>query len=265
MRVRKRDGRLEEFREEKIISTATRAGLDFESARIVAERVKRRIYDGISTDEVLKMVLEEIEKFSKKVSTKYDLKSSLLRLGPAGYGFEKFVSALLRAHGYATRLNELLKGKCVEHEIDVIAEREKRYLVECKFHNTPIYTGIKEVLYSYARFLDIAEISDFDHLWIFTNTKFSSEAIKFAKCRGIKLTGWRYPEGEGIEFLMESKGLYPITILKISSREIEELLKNGIAFCNDLVREKEKVVEIFGNRGIEIVEGAKEVMADYVG
>ncbi|MEM0350555.1 MAG: ATP cone domain-containing protein [Archaeoglobaceae archaeon] len=261
MKVRKRDGKLEDFREDKIVKTVIRAGLSLDLAKKVAEEVRKKVYDGITTEEILNLVLAEIEKFSKKVSAKYSLKSSLLRLGPAGYSFEKFVSALLREHGYRTKTNEILKGKCVTHEVDVIAEKEKKFLIECKFHNTPSYTGIKEVLYSYARFLDIVEVNDFDGLWVFTNTKFSGDAIKFAECKGIKLTGWRYPEKEGIESLLEGKGLYPITILKISSREIEELLKNGFAFCSDIVKNEEDIKRLFGERGMEIVSEAKMVIS----
>ncbi|MDW7990088.1 MAG: ATP cone domain-containing protein [Archaeoglobaceae archaeon] len=260
MKVMKRDGRFEEFNREKIIKSAKRAGLSDDKAQKIVEIVEKRIYDGISTEEILKIVLEEIEKLSKKVYMKYSLKSSLLRLGPEGYRFEKFVSALLKEYGYRTRLNELIRGKCVVHEIDIIAEKEKKFIVECKFHNTPSYTGIKEILYSYARFLDILEANEFYEAWIFTNTKFSSEAIRFAECRGIKLTGWRYPEGEGIEFLLENKRLYPITILKLNNFEIEELLKSGFAFCNDIIKNEEKIIEIFGRRGIEIAKEAEIVV-----
>ncbi len=261
MRVRKRDGRVEEFSKEKIIRTAVRAGLSADKAKEVAEEVEKKIYDGITTDDVLNIVISEIEKFSKKVSTKYGLKSSLLRLGPAGYRFEKFVSALLRAYDYRTRVNEIVEGKCATHEVDVIAEKEKNYIVECKFHNTPNYTGLKEVLYSYARFLDISEIrSEFHGIWIFTNTKFSSEAMKFAECRGIKLTGWRYPENEGIEALLERKRLYPITLLRLSNFEIEELLKHSFAFCNEIVENEKRIKEIFGKRAQEIISEAEIVV-----
>lgn len=258
MRVVKRDGRVEQFSKEKVIRTAIRAGLSEEKAKKVADEVEKKIYDGITTEEILNIVLEEIGKISKKVSAKYRLKSSLLRLGPEGYRFEKFVSVLLKAYGYGVKLNVFIEGKCVRHEIDVVAEKEHRYIVECKFHNAPTYTGLKEVLYSYARFLDIAEIDKgFEKLWIFTNTKFSTEAIKFAECRDIKLTGWRYPENEGIEALLERKGLYPITLLKLSDFEIEELLKNGFAFCNEIVENESKIVELFGRRGKEIVAEAE--------
>lgn len=261
MKVRKRDGRLEEFNKEKIIKTAVRAGLSAEKAKKIADNVEKKVYDGITTDEVLNIVLSEIEKISKSAYSKYGLKSSLLRLGPAGYRFEKFVSALLRAYDYKTRLNEFVNGKCATHEVDVIAKKEKTYIVECKFHNTPSYTGLKEVLYSYARFLDIAEIrKDFDGVWVFTNTKFSSEAIKFAECRGIRLTGWRYPENEGIEVLLERKKLYPITLLKLSNFEIEELLRHGFAFCNEIIENERKITELFGKRAKELIAEAEAVV-----
>lgn len=260
MLVKKRDGRLEEFNEEKLIRTLIRAGLSEEKAKRVAEEVKARIYDGIETDKILEIALEIVGKYSKRVSATYGLKSSLLRLGPAGYRFEKFVSALLRAYGYETVTNQLIEGKCALHEIDVIAEKKKRYLIECKFHNISVYTGLKDVLYSYARFLDIVEAGkEFDAIWLFTNTKFSSEAIKYANCRGLLLTGWRYPENEGIESMLESKKLYPITVLNLKDFEIEQLLKENLAFCRDLVENPKKVREILGKRGESILQEARIV------
>ncbi|TDA26336.1 MAG: hypothetical protein DSO01_05620 [Archaeoglobi archaeon] len=260
MLVRKRDGRLEEFSKDKIAGTLIRAGLSREKAEAVAEEVERKIYDGIETEKVLQIALEIVGKYSKRVSAVYGLKSSLLRLGPAGYRFEKFVSSLLREFGYRTVTNQLIEGKCALHEIDVIAEKDGRFLVECKFHNTPIYTGLKEVLYSYARFVDITESGkEFDGMWIFTNTKFSSEAVKYANCRGLLLTGWRYPEKGGIEFMLESKKLYPITVLSLKDFEIELLLKEGFAFCKDLLSKPNKVREIIGKRAEILLEEARMV------
>jgi len=260
MLVRKRDGRLEHFSRDKLMRTLLRAGLSRDKAEVVVEEIEGRIYDGISTDEILEMALEIVGKYSKRVSRVYGLKSSLLRLGPAGYRFEKFVSSLLKEFGYQTLTNQIIEGKCAVHEIDVIAEKERRFLIECKFHNTSIYTGLKDVLYSYARFLDIVESGkDFDAMWLFTNTKFSSEAVKYANCRGMLLTGWRYPENEGIEFMLESKKLYPITVLSLKDFEIEQLLREGFAFCKDLLSDPEKVREILGKRAESVLEEAKDV------
>jgi len=56
----------------------------------------------------------------------------------------------------------VIKGKCVNQEIDVVAENPSgRYMIECKFHNVPIYTGLKEVMYTYARFLDVKDAGFF--------------------------------------------------------------------------------------------------------
>ncbi|MEM3391410.1 MAG: ATP cone domain-containing protein, partial [Archaeoglobaceae archaeon] len=73
MKVKKRDGRVEEFSKDKIVKTAVRAGLSVDKARKVAEEVEKKIYDGITTDEILSIVLSEIEKFSKNVSARYRL------------------------------------------------------------------------------------------------------------------------------------------------------------------------------------------------
>ncbi|MBE8538531.1 restriction endonuclease [Geoglobus acetivorans] len=229
--VIKRDGRIEEYSPLKIKRTITKAGIDSKTATKIIEELEERLYDGITTDEILSIVLDLLGKhkgFSGKI---YDLKGSLYKLGPAGYEFEKFVARLLEEHGYKTSTNQMVRGKCVEHEIDIIAEKDgTRYLVECKFHNIPIYTGLKEVMYTYARFLDIDE---FDGVWLFTNTKFSDEAKKYGKCRGVKLTGWNYPKREGIEFLLTSKNLYPITLLDVNKHVLDTLVMSGIIFCKD--------------------------------
>ncbi|MEM4509328.1 MAG: hypothetical protein QW122_06855, partial [Archaeoglobaceae archaeon] len=73
---------------------------------------------------------------------------------------------------------------------------------------------------------------------------------------------WRYPENEGIEFMLESKKLYPITVLSLKDFEIERLLKEGFAFCRDLVENQKKVIEIIGKRGESIVNEAKIVQGE---
>ncbi len=190
--VLKRDGRKEEFRREKIIRTCKRVGASEGIAKKIAKEVESRIYDGITTDEILALVADLLSRHEYSKGIRYNLKNSLLRLGPSGFRFEKFVARLLEEYGYSTRTNVYVEGKCARHEIDIIAEKDKRYLVECKFHNLPIYTGLKEVMYTYARFLDVDEYVDecveridastgiekmratkFDKAWVFTNTKFS--------------------------------------------------------------------------------------------
>ncbi|HIQ50239.1 MAG TPA: hypothetical protein EYH56_03540 [Nanoarchaeota archaeon] len=263
--VIKRDGRKEAFDKKKIINTCMRSGVSRELAEEIAEKVEKKVYNGITTDKILEMVLELLEEKTLAQAARYDLKMALFRLGPAGYEFEKFVSRLLEEYGYKTKTNVIVKGYCVSHEIDVIAEKEgKIYMIECKFHNTPgIYTGLKEVMYTYARFLDIKQGSNeycFSQAWLFTNTKFSSEAKKFAKCRDILLTGWKFPSDESIEKLLEKKNLYPITVLRnVSRSEKQAFINAGFVFCRDLLKENPKIIsEITGIKLKKIKEIIKE-------
>jgi len=263
LRVRKRDGRLEEFSKAKIVRTCLRAGASKRVAEKVADEVERRIYDGISTDEVLELVIELLLKHEYPKAERYDLKRSLIRLGPSGFGFEKFVARLLEEYGFETETNVIVQGKCVEQEIDVVAEKAgEKYMIECKFHNLPIYTGLKEAMYTYARFLDVEE--HFTKPWIFTNTKFSDEAKRYASCMGIKLTGWSYPENEGIDVLLESKSLYPITILRIGKEVLDTVVKAGLIFCRDVMKAGESNLRSLGlskDDARRLVEEAKKVIS----
>ena len=232
--VRKRDGRIERYDPNKIVRTLLRAGADRRTAERIVSELSKRVYSGMSTDEILSTVLDMLYRFKKTGALRYDLKQSLIRLGPTGFEFEKFVARLLEEYGYRTETNVIVSGECVEHEIDVIAEKDgRRYLVECKFHSIPSYTGLKEVMYTFARFLDVR---GFDGVWLFTNTKFSREAIRYANCRGVRLTGWKYPEGEGIESLLEKRRLYPVTLLNVEKHTIDRLVNSNIVFCRDVVR-----------------------------
>ncbi|WP_456329253.1 ATP cone domain-containing protein [Archaeoglobus sp.] len=264
LRVRKRDGRLEEFSKAKIIRTCLRAGASKRVAERVADEVERRIYDGISTDEVLELVIELLLKHEYPKAERYDLKRSLLRLGPSGFGFEKFVARLLEEYGFKTETNVIIQGKCVEQEIDVVAEKgREKYMIECKFHNQPIYTGLKEAMYTYARFLDV-EGYGFTKPWIFTNTKFSEEAKRYASCMGIRLTGWNYPVNEGIEVLLESRGLYPVTILRIEKEVLDTVVNAGLVFCRDIVKACEPKLRALGlskDEARRLVEEAKKVIS----
>ncbi|AKG91629.1 Restriction endonuclease/ATP cone domain [Geoglobus ahangari] len=231
--VRKRDGRVEKFSPEKVRRTLLKAGASRDVTERIIRELERRIYSGITTDEILSIVLDLLYRYETGSGARYDLKRSMFRLGPAGFEFEKFVARLLEEYGFRTRTNVIVEGECVEHEIDVIAEKDgKSYLIECKFHSFPAYTGLKEVMYTYARFLDVGR---FDAVWLITNTKFSDEAKRYGECRGVRLTGWKYPEGEGIERMLERKNLYPVTLLRIEKETLDRLVNARVVFCRDVV------------------------------
>ena len=82
-------------------------------------------------------------------------------LGPAGFNFESYMAAVLAANGYEIiSIRSKVRGKCVEHEIDlsILSKNGDKAMVECKYHNSlGIFTGLKESMYTHARFLDITE------------------------------------------------------------------------------------------------------------
>ncbi|MCD6248256.1 MAG: restriction endonuclease [Hadesarchaea archaeon] len=256
--VVKASGEREEFDVEKVRKTCLRAGASHKLANRIAEEVRKKARDGMTTGEIRKLTLKLLEE-EPEAATRYGLKAAIMSLGPTGFPFERFVAELLRDYGYRTEVGKIVQGKCVDQEVDVVAERSgKCYMIECKYHNSPgTYTDLKVVMYTYARFLDLNE--SFDRVWLFCNTKLTSEARKYAECVGLRVTSWRYPPGEGLERMVEEKKLYPTTILRsvgdetrsrlfgagiILTRDLLELGPRGLARATGLSMETvEKIVE----------------------
>jgi Holliday junction resolvase len=245
MRVTKASRETEDFRPEKIKRTCLRADVPLELAERITEEIERKSYDGISTKEILRMIIKLLERKMPYVAARYDLKNSIFRLGSAGFTFEHFVSEVLKEYGYSTKKNQIIKGASVQHEIDVVASKnDKNYMIECKYHNLPgIYTGLKVALYTYARFLDLRDgwkmglCQRFDQPWLVCNTKFSQDTIHYADHKRINLIGWKYPVKNGLEILIEKKRLYPITILRTLDKNSQNKLANvGFVMVIDLLR-----------------------------
>ncbi len=245
MYVIKASGETEKFNVKKIERTCLRAGAPKELAKKIAKEVKRRAYDGITTREILHITLTLLRKEEPHIASRYDLKGALLRLGPAGFTFENLISEILKEYGYSIKLRSIVRGFCVSHEIDIIATKNgKNFMIECKYHNFPgVYTGLKETLYTYARFLDLKEAwkkgfcRKFEGPWLICNTKFSEDAIKYANCREIKLIGWNYPSAGNLKDLIENRKLYPITILRSLDKDSQlKLAKVGLVLALDLIR-----------------------------
>jgi hypothetical protein len=164
--------------------------------------------------------------------------TAIMSLGPGGFTFEKYFAQLLEAHGYKTRINQVIKGQRINQEVDITAVKEKRYMVECKYYLYPgNYAGTKEAMYTYARFLDTnSRKQNFDAPWLATNTKCSWSALEYAKGVGIKITSWKNPPKENLQKLIGTKKLYPITILRsINKYQKEKLFYTGITMVKTLI------------------------------
>ncbi len=224
----------------KVKRTCIRAGASRDLANSIVNKISTQIYQDIRTSDIYKMVLKALasEESGNIIRHRYRLKESIMSMGPAGSLFEEYIARILENSGY--RVNAMraeLDGRCVKHEVDISAyskEKNKRYMIECKYHNLPgIFTGIKESLYTHARFLDLA--SHFDAEMLVTNTKVSADVIAYASCIGQEVLSWRYPREKSLENLIEDNGLYPLTILPLSKKEILALYENDIHIAKDLL------------------------------
>jgi Holliday junction resolvase len=245
MWIVKASGETEKFDSEKIKRTCMKAGASEELANKIAKEVENKSYDRISTKEILHITLSLLKKEKPMVAARYDLKGAIFRLGPAGFTFEHLVAEILKEYEYGTKVHTIIRGGCVSHEIDIIATKENNnYMVECKYHNIPgLYTGLREALYTYARFLDLQDgfksglCRKFNQPWLVCNTKFSEDAVQYANCKDMRLIGWNYPANQGLEYMIEKNKLYPITMLrKLDGESLEKLANANLLLIKDLVR-----------------------------
>jgi AF1548-like protein len=257
--VTKADGCKAPFESGKVESTCIRAGASPFLARRIAQYVEDVAYNGIRTREIYKLVLAALAGETDKLGIKhrYRLKESLMLLGPAGFNFERYIGRLLSECGYRVdSIRSTVIGRCISHEIDLeiySLNYATKIMVECKYHNfAGAYTGLKEALYTHARFLDIREneAKRFDGEMLVSNTRISKEALRYAACVGQEALTWNHPPNRGIERLIEETRLYPITILKLNTTELQSFAKIGIMVARTLAEGRSE--EISRKTGIRI-------------
>jgi hypothetical protein len=243
--ITKASGEKAYFDEDKLRHSLSKAGAeDFQIAEIISELVKE-LYDGISTKRIYHLAFDRLKNRSKHLAARYHLKQAIMELGPSGYPFEKFVGEILKYQGYSVEVGVIVKGKCVNHEVDVIALADHHhFMIECKYHNQRgIVCDVKIPLYINSRFKDVeaewVRLPGHDKRshqgWVVTNTKFSTDAIQYGNCAGLKLLGWDYPIKGSLKDLIDDLGLYPITCLTtLSKAEKQKLLDNKIVLCLEL-------------------------------
>jgi len=186
--VLKANHQKEPFSEEKVMQSIQRARVPEDIQAEALAHIKSKIYDGISTEEIYQHILEYLHRSPQPYSrARYGLKESIMMLGPTGYPFEDFVAGLLETQGYSCRVRQMITGRCVTHEIDVLATKDgKTAMIEAKFHNSPgSRSDVQVALYTKARFDDIREKNKISEGFIITNTKTTTDANTFASCAGL--------------------------------------------------------------------------------
>lgn len=241
----KSSGEKVKFSMDKLRASLKKSGADQRTVNDIIDKVKIELYDGISTKEIYNRAFALLKKKEGYLASKYKLKKAIYELGPTGYPFERFISAILKYSGYKTHVSEIMQGHCVKHEIDVVAEKDgKTTLIECKFHSEQGRNcNVKVPLYIASRFKDVkihwdlkSHETNLDVGWVVTNTRFTEDALHYGNCIGLYLLSWDYPKNEGLRNRIDRLGLYPITVSTLlTNREKQFLLSRDVVLCKDLI------------------------------
>ena len=255
MNIIKYSGEVEEFNIDKLKNSLRRAKADESLVLKISEEVQDSLHDGMTTKKIYQMAFNILKGKARVSASRYKLKKAIMELGPTGFPFEKFAGAVLKHEGFITRVGVIVQGKCVQHEVDVVAEKDdKHYMVECKYHSDQgRFCSVKIPLYIQSRFLDVeaqwkkqpGHETKFHQGWVFTNTRFTTDAIQYAKCAGLMLLSWDYPKDNSLKLRIDRLGLHPLTSLTtITKSEKTKLLNKGIVLCKELLEHPQLLEEI---------------------
>lgn len=219
--VTKADGRRQPFDRRKVQRTLRNLGLGEGDAERIAGEIEASVPDGVKTAAVLRMIRTRARPVRPAVSHRINLRRALALLRPKPE-FEEFVRVLLREHGYRVETGCILAGRCGEHEVDAVAQKDGTTIfVEVKHHASHHrMTGLDEGRIARAIVEDLQEgfrsgrcVVSIDGALIVCNTKLSEHAKRYATCRGIGHIGWDYPEDCNLRTMIEDTGSYPVTIV----------------------------------------------------
>lgn len=244
IKVKKFSGDIVDYDERKLIASLKNAKADHALAREIVDEVRNSLYDGISTKEIYDKAFRLLKSRQRPSAARYKMKRAIMELGPSGFPFERYIGHILKSEGYETEVGIIMQGNCIHHEVDVLAKKENIcHIIECKYHNLQGKSNdIKIPLYIHSRFTDIClnlENSREDQLQylgsIYTNTRFTADAIAYAKCIGLELVGWNYPPKTSLKYMINKSKLFPITSLtSITKREKVQFLEWGVVLCKEI-------------------------------
>ncbi|RMG84631.1 MAG: ATPase [Bacteroidetes bacterium] len=245
--VTKLSGEKVPFDAEKLRNSLRRAGASEADVAQIESKIEDFITPGMSTKAIYRKAFALLKKHAAHFAAKYKLKRAIYELGPSGFPFEKFIGAILRASGYAVQVGQIVQGACVQHEVDVIAQKDhQHFMIECKFHSDQRRKcDVKVPLYIHARFLDVEKMwkaqpghdHKFHQGWVVTNTRFTTDAIQYGLCAGMHLISWDFPAKGSLRDRIDQLKLYPVTTLTtLTKSEKQAILEKGIVLCKELIQ-----------------------------
>ena len=272
MKIVKHSGDIVDFNPEKLKNSLLKSGAGKQEVETILQAIKSQIYDGISTKQIYKMAFALLKKTANSHAARYNLREAIRLLGPAGFFFEKYIARLFDSEHYETVTNLTLQGKCVSHEIDVLVKKNHAIaMVECKYHvGRDAASDVKVPMYILSRFNDLKERQHiiFDKkdsilkCWIVTNNRFTVDAINFAKCSGLNLLSWNYPEDNNLKTKNDNRYLYPVTCLTtLSISEKEKLLILDVILVKEMIHNSDclEKIGLSPNRIKNVLKEASEL------
>ena len=272
MKIVKHSGDIVDFNPEKLKISLLKSGANTDVVNDILKSIRKELYEGIPTKKIYKMAFALLKKEANAHAARYNLRSALQLLGPSGFFFEKYIARIFQSEHFETKLNLTLQGKCVSHEIDVLIKKNNLIsMIECKFHaGREAVSDVKVPMYILSRFNDLKDkeysiFSKKDSIskcWIVTNNRFTSDAIAFAKCSGLNLLSWNYPELNNLKTKNDFDYLYPITCLTtLSLGEKDKLLILDVILVKEIVNNSEclEKIGLSPNRIKNVLKEASEL------
>ncbi|MBX4198227.1 restriction endonuclease [Candidatus Parcubacteria bacterium] len=265
--ITKANGEKEPFELEKLEQSLKRAHASPANIQQVTSTIIKELEDGMTTHDIYQHAFTLLNKIEHKAALHYSLRRAVFDLGPSGFPFEKLIAEILKNQGYETLTDQMVKGHCVEHEVDVIASKPDTLIMcEAKYHSqVGMKSDLKVMLYVKARFDDLHKATfKYDNApnqltegWLVTNTKFTTSAVKYAECQGMKVVGWNYPVDGNLHDLIEKTKAFPLTCLhSLSDHDKKALLEKNVILCSTLAQDESLLTSL--NLSEANIEAIKE-------
>ena len=262
------------FDTKKLTQALQNAGAGTSEQDRITKLVEDRIYNGITTKKIYQIAFDLLKRESFKLAGRYRLKNAIMELGPTGFPFEILVGKIMEKMGYEVETGVIVQGKCVQHEVDVVAKKPgEMIMIECKFHSgNQTKSGVQVPLYIQSRYLDVKSAweekygSNIHYRGgVVTNTRFSEDAIKYANCAGLLIISWDYPSDTGLKYWIDKTGLHPVTsMISLTKKEKQNLLEKGIVLCSELAQRQDvlRQMGIKENQIRKIIREAGNLIAE---
>jgi hypothetical protein len=253
--ISKANGEKELFDVSKLRSSLYRSGADSERIDYVVNEILDWVTDGCTTKKIYSKAFALLKRKNLQNALRYRLKQALFEMGPTGYPFEQLVGEIFKRKGYQVEVGVIVEGRCVNHEMDLIATLEKTQILgECKYSKDQgKHVSVQVPLYVKSRIDDVIKSRENDRKYegfnfyglIATNTRFTTDSIKYANCVGLEVLSWDYPKGNGIKDLLEREKVFPITILQnLNKKQKSEILEKQIVTCSQLINNKNVIEDL---------------------